>query len=242
MINIAVCDDEIIYAERISCLLDEIFNNMNMSAHITTYSKSQDFWLDINEKQFDAIFLDIDMPKPNGFHIAEKIRQISFESFIIFVSAKQELVFDSLDYHPFGFVRKEVGGSLYSSLKKVSESLSDHFRQSKIIQINEAYRGPTTVPIKDILYIRSDNHHLYYKLKDKSSPLRERTSMTIRCEELDDCGFIRPHNRYLVNVSHIEFFSPKVNKITLDNKEIIPVSSGNHSTSHEKYLLLKRKY
>ncbi len=242
MINIAVCDDEIIYANRISDILQQIFDEKNVLTQITTYSDSQALLRDIQDRLFDVVFLDIDMPNLSGFEIAEKVREISIDSYIIFVSAKQELVFESLDYHPFSFVRKDADDLLYSSLKKVSEGLLEHFRQSRCIQINEAYRGPTNIQIKDILYIRSENHNLFYYLKDKPSPYRERISMKVRAEELDNYGFIRPHNRYLVNVSHIEFFSPKINKITLDNKEIVPVSSGNHVKAHKNYLMLKRKY
>jgi two-component SAPR family response regulator len=55
---------------------------------------------------FDVIFLDIDMPEITGFDAAKKVKEISPESKIIFVTSKHDLVYNSFEYQPFYFIRK----------------------------------------------------------------------------------------------------------------------------------------
>lgn len=240
MINIAVCDDEAVYADTVGALLSEFFREASISASVTAFTDPAEFSEAFRSVRHDVVFLDIDMPGQNGFELAGVIREASRDTPIIFVSSKEELVFDSMDYHPYSFVRKESGEPLAVGVRKVAMGLLECFRCCRLLQINDIYRGPVSVQVKDVLYVRSDNHHLYYRVTESDRPLKERVSMSEKAEELEGLGFIKPHRRYLVNSAHIVFFSPKVNKITLDNKEIIPVSSGYHGTSHEEYLKFKR--
>ena len=46
------------------------------------------------------------MPEVNGFEVASYLKKWNRECCIVFVSNKDDLVFQSLVYHPFFFIRK----------------------------------------------------------------------------------------------------------------------------------------
>lgn len=50
-------------------------------------------------------FIDIDMPKFDGFTVAKYILNRNKSSHIIFVTNRDDLVFDSFDFNTFYFVR-----------------------------------------------------------------------------------------------------------------------------------------
>ena len=56
--------------------------------------------------KYDLVFLDIDMPKYSGMDVAEEIRKKSADTDIIFVSNREDRVFETFSVQPFGFIRK----------------------------------------------------------------------------------------------------------------------------------------
>lgn len=62
--------------------------------------------IDMN-KNYDAVFIDIDMPMMNGIDFANQYKLKHLDTFIIFVTNHSELVFDTFKVHPFDFIRKE---------------------------------------------------------------------------------------------------------------------------------------
>ncbi len=52
------------------------------------------------------MLLDIDMPGMDGLEIAAKMQQMETRPILIFVTSQDALVYDSFQYHPFGFIRK----------------------------------------------------------------------------------------------------------------------------------------
>ncbi len=59
-----------------------------------------------NKDYFDVVFLDIDMPKISGLDVAAKMRSINQEILLVFISAHEQYVFDSIDYSPIKYIRK----------------------------------------------------------------------------------------------------------------------------------------
>ena len=244
MIKIAVCDDDAVFADVLTDELNRIFDELNVETEIKTFCDPETLFslIGTEEPRFDIVFLDIDMPGITGFGIAEEIKKENPGTLIVFISARHEFVFDSFDYHPFSFVRKDIGGILLPDLKKVCDGLVADFRQNKAITVRDAYSGDIPIAIEKILYVKSNKHYLIWKILGDNRDLKERGMIGDTELKLKKYGFIRPHGRYLVNVDHIVFFNIKINRLVLDNKESIPVSRGYRMTAHRDYLNLKRVF
>ncbi|MFR7383482.1 MAG: LytR/AlgR family response regulator transcription factor [Anaerostipes sp.] len=107
-INIAICDDE---QESLHMIQKELYNAANkLKIEIETYAyndgkKVLDSIYNENE-DFDILFLDIDMPDISGLEIARKLRQKNLDIILIFISAHEQYVFESIEYNPFRYIRK----------------------------------------------------------------------------------------------------------------------------------------
>ncbi len=242
MIKIAVCDDEIIFLSHFCELITEICTSMNLAVKICNYSRSDTLLHDHEISNFDIVFLDIDMPGISGFDTAQKIRNISLDTPIIFVTSREDLVYSSFEYQPFYFIRKNQKEKLYSSMEHVINKLFQHFSKFKTVSITNAETGVTVIPARQVIYIKSEKHYLYYYLsKGLINPLKERNSVSAISKTFDTYGIIQTHQRYLVNLCHIAKLDTLLNLITLTCGDIIPISKQYREYVIEKYIHYNRR-
>lgn len=235
MIRLAVCDDEKIFLDIVSHHLEVIKRKLSLECTIDVYRSGELLLHRHVEQPYDVLLLDIDMPDKTGFDIAQAIRQNSIKTFIIFVTAKTDLVYSSFEYQPFDFIRKNTG-NLEAELMKVFERLRRHFEQSRIIEIIES-RVPISVAINDIIYIQSDRHYLLYYTKKRGSdaPIRERSTLPEKENDFRKYSFIKTHSRYMVNAEHIVRFDILLNTINMDNGSKVPISQKYRNSAIDEY-------
>lgn len=242
MLKIAICDDEQIFIDILKSQLNGIFSQLNADVCIYPFSGAGALINYMDSTYFDVIFLDIDMPEITGFDAAKKVKEISPESKIIFVTSKHDLVYNSFEYQPFYFIRKREKSEMSPELTRVAEKLMVHFRQNHSITINDKLRLNKELLIKDIIYVKSEKHYLlYYTAKDEIHPPCERASLLLREKELLSCDFIKPHQRFLINMNHIKNLDVTDALITMSNGEAIPLSKNYRQEAIEKYRLFKRR-
>lgn len=241
MIRIAICDDEIIFLDFMSTALKDIANKLNLDYEVDVFNNGELLLQNHIERPYDVMFLDIDMPKMTGFDIARNIRNKSLKTFIIFVTAKNDLVYSSFDYQPFSFICKN-SNSLNNDLEKVFERLFRYYKQSRFIELTDS-RIVTSVTINDIIYIQSDKHYLMYytTTRDHDAPIRERNTILSKEKELIEYGFIQPHSRYLVNAEHIFRLDTILNTIVMDSGHQIPISKKYKKSVLDEYRRYTRR-
>ena len=105
--KIAVCDDDKKFCLIIKEWLENQLKELNIQGKVEPIYSGSDL-IDRFE-EFSLIFLDIDMPKINGFEVYDAISKISSDGelpYIAFLTGKDEMVFDALKKHPLAFIRK----------------------------------------------------------------------------------------------------------------------------------------
>ena len=243
MIKIFTCDDDAAFSGLLTEKIRDTFVSLGAEIDVTPFTSSVDCLRAVRAEKDspDVVFLDIDMPSVSGFDVAAEINKARRGAVIVFVSGKQELVFESLDYHPFSFIRKNPAESLSADLSKVCRSIMRDFMQDTLVEIRDVYSGAAAVTAEEILFIGSEDHYLIYTLRDKKT-LKERGNIKAAEDRFRNFGFIRPHSRYLVNMAHITFFNPSIGRIVLDSRDSVPVSRALKSAAHEEYLKYKRVF
>lgn len=239
--RIAVCDDELVCTQLICEHLNTVLHLQAQDAAIFPYTDPQNLLAAHQTQPFDVIFLDIEMPDVSGFDAAKQIREIADETYIIFVTAKHELVYESFEYTPFYFLCKVSEEDLKRDLNHVLRKLMVHFRQSQKLTIQDSSFGTSILPLKDILYLVSDKHYLFYHTKNSAIPYKERGTIASKEIEFFAYQFLKPHRRYLVNMNYIEHFDSPLNSITLKNGEILPISKGMKDEAFRMYREFKRR-
>ena len=236
MIRIAVVDDDQIILEKIC---DCLSNSFTEEIEIDRFTDSEAFFCISDKSKYNVVFLDIDMPKINGFELAENIKIVNENITVIFVSSYEHLVFQSFKYDPFRFVRKsnlniDISSAINDYRKKYEESM-DYY----VFDTSEHHH---VIMLSDILFFESMGHDIFVnidqaKLKIKRDRFKE-VNIKSLSEQLGSKGFIRIHRSFLVNYKYIY----KINKsdVILKNGKSLLINSRKSNeikSSYQEFLM-----
>ncbi len=241
MIRIAVCDDNPVMLENIVKIAGSSFGKYTSDYEITSCLDGNSLLNEHSSAPFDVVFLDIDMPGVTGFDVAKKMRESFSDSFIIFITSHSELVYESMDFQPFNFIRKDCGIALEESVESIIKKLMRHIKQNEKIILEDALSGRKAVYIRDVLYLESDKHYVKYYIKGLPEPIRIRGSIN-ECEELySEYDFIRIHKQLLINLRFLARLDKSNNEILVGEINRRLAMSKNYKKSvDEKYTLYLR--
>ena len=220
-INIAICDDEHKSLDTIEEKLYKASEKLNIKIETYIYNDGNKV-LDLiyNEKEdFDILFLDIDMPNISGLEVARKLREKKTDVILIFISAHEQYVFDSIEYNPFRYIRKsridkELLLALRAAYSRIAE-MQDYYIAVKTEE------SEVRVNHSDIMYFETIARKVGIHLNNGEVLIVRKTIKELN-EELNDEHLIRIHSGCVANVKYIDKFSNY--DITLDNGEKLIVS------------------
>lgn len=232
MINIAICDDETVFAESLSVQIkNEIIQNNETCTEYICSNGTTLIELCQNES-IDVAFVDISMPEMNGFDIAEKLKELNKNILLVFVSGNDRLVFQSYEYQPFWFIPKSQMQLLKIVIVKIIEKMNmrDEEKRTINVSLNKRMIG---VNLKEIYYIKNDDHYIRL-ITDKSEQSESyRCKLDVLEDQLRDYWFVRTHKRFLVNCRAIKEIEKS--KCILKNDEEIPISRAKIADVKNKF-------
>ena len=183
----------------------------------------------------DILLLDIDMPGLSGLDIAGNLSRMEKRPLLAFVTSHDELVYNSLQFHPFGFVRKgcldsELTGLLTDCAKELS-GRERHFRfHSAGVSVK--------LPLCDILYFEAEGNYLKLFVPDGNSTgaaqYRFRETLSAVEAELSGSGFVRVHKGYLVNQAAVRALG--ADGVRLVNGACIPIGRSYAETARKRLM------
>jgi CheY-like chemotaxis protein len=147
-LKLLVVDDNIASLE----LMNEVFTSLK--AEVRPISDSEKAASAVNQEKFDGIFLDLEMPKLNGFDLARLIRKSSWNRStpIVIVTGRDErqTMQDSFALGATFFLQKPVDRQKLSALfRKVSGGMLENRRKYSRVPIRADVTcrvGSRTVP------------------------------------------------------------------------------------------------
>lgn len=223
--NIFICDDE-------PQMLQQIAEKVNTSlpeSQIMKARNSVEVLEMLQTQDCDVLLLDIDMPVINGLEIAKRLEEVKRKPLLVFVTSHDELVYDSLQFHPFGFVRKsylatELPRVLIDCEKEIhSHNRYYHFRSPE---------GEIKLLLDDILYFESEGNYIHVYAKDTSYRFRDTISAVQN--ELERVGFVRVHRGFLVNQAAVEIMG--ADEVTLINGSKLPIGRNYAETAKRQMM------
>ncbi|HIU61155.1 MAG TPA: response regulator transcription factor [Candidatus Coproplasma excrementigallinarum] len=200
----AVCDDDEIVCEAICNKIKKILAKCGISArtdkHVSPLALQKN--IESGERRYDVLFLDIDMPKLSGIDLARSLKKMQDAPDIIFVSNREDLVFESFSVRPFGFVRKnnfsaDLGDTLLSYI-------NTRLVKNTYIAINTNGNSVVRkIKVSDIVYIESFRYRQYVYTAD-GEQLECHMSMEEFEEKLAAYDIVRIYKSYLVNLKYVQ--------------------------------------
>ena len=238
MLKIALLDDDKTALLISKGAIESFFQEKNIAISLDAFSSPVNFLAMAKEENYRLVFLDIDMPELNGLEVGEQVKAINPQTDIIYLSQREDLVFDTLKLHPFGFIRKSKIIQDFANVLElfVNTALNTNSENKKITISSKT--ETISADIDSIMYIEGNRNYQTFYLKDGST-FDARVLMGDLEIKLKEHGFIRVHKGYLVNFLFIRTIG--VNEVTLTNNKILPMSSKRKDSIMEEYLAITRK-
>lgn len=236
--RIAVCEDETGILTYISQKVEQSFTQKGTAVQVDAYGNSQTLLAAITENNaYDIYYLDIDMPSLNGIELCRKIRLRYPAALVLFVSNKEELVFQTFAVQPFRFLRKShFDEELPQATKDVLCALSE--RRDAVVRIRELHSSAVySFSLKQLYYIESLGKMCRFVTPAGETMIQ--SCLQVMEDQLNPMGFVRCHRSYMVNCRHV--FSIQKNFVVLDNKQSIPLSRSRVELVRTAFLHFEQK-
>lgn len=241
MLYAAICDDNNAMLDFLNRKINEIFIENEIHCEIGMFLSGVDFLESHAQRPFDVVFLDIVMPDVDGFEIAKRLRTISHDTYIIFITTESSLVYDSFDFQPFYFIPKSKPTVTENKLRDVIKKLALHITVNEKVIIEGAYDNKKIVSPNEILYIKSSLNNVEYHFSDGTKYM-VRGKLSDVLPGLNTHIFARTHNRFVVNMNHVDIVDYPNMELKLINGESIGISRGYKKEFDEAYLRFRRNF
>src|SRR5687767_10273797 len=163
------------------------------------------------------IFLDVQMPKINGFEMLELIEE---PPAVIFVTAFDEYAIKAFESHAIDYLLKPFSRERFNKaiekfldqsnnhshpVQAVTESfsLSPQQRQRVVVKISGKIK---IIPVEDIHYLEAADD--YVRIHTKEGGFLKNRTMSHFEKSLDGNVFVRTHRSFIVNVQQITRIDP----------------------------------
>ena len=123
MIKFAICDDEPFMVEELSQYISKYMEERQSPAYeVECYSSGRS--LLESGRDFDIIFLDIQMEQPDGMETARRLRQRGSQSLLVFVTVLKECVFEAFEVEACDYLLKPLDtGHFERTMERVYERI-----------------------------------------------------------------------------------------------------------------------
>ena len=214
MIRAIIIEDETLSQEMLTLLLQRHKADVEI---IDTCSNPTDGIESIAKHQPELVFLDIQMPKMNGFDMLKKISNIDFE--VIFTTAFDQYAIDAIRMSALDYLLKPIDDEdLTAAIEKCKERMVEKKtkRQFENLFNNLTNKNPldktlalsasdgiSFIKMSDILRVEANGRYAKFYLLNKETILVSKTLGDFE-DILSANQFFRIHDSSIINLNHIK--------------------------------------
>ncbi|HNU43569.1 MAG TPA: LytTR family transcriptional regulator DNA-binding domain-containing protein, partial [Cyclobacteriaceae bacterium] len=194
----------------------------------------------IQQHQPDLIFLDIQMPKINGFEMLELISPMPA---VIFITAFDEFALKAFEANAIDYLLKPVSEDRFAKAVQkfldkatqpppVTTGLLDAMAQSTTQNnriVVKTGNKVKIIPVHDIHYLEADDD--FVKIVTAEGAYLKNKTMSFYEQTLDQQQFVRVHRSYILHISQITKIEPyqkETHLAVLRNGQQIPISKTGY--------------
>jgi two-component system LytT family response regulator len=200
----------------------------------------------IGELKPDLLFLDIQMPKLDGFEVLELVER---DLAVVFVTAYDQYAIKAFDGAAVDYLLKPFDlGRFQTALERVRRRLGETGRVISPVELKNAAQGPERraerivvkdgarvhiIPLSQLDYAEAQDDYIALHSGGKSY-LKQQTISSLE-ESLDSKQFVRVHRSFLINLERVA----KIEPYTKDTRLAVMADGSQIPVSRAGYLRLK---
>lgn len=162
----------------------------------------------------DLVFLDIEMPKENGFKLLEYFADARFE--VIFVTAYDSYAIRAIRFSAADYILKPINyHDLKTAVEKVVQRIQQKEENKRLKELHRNIQQPENpriglptgdriefVDVSEIINCKGEGNYTHIYLKGNKHLLVAKTLVEFE-ELLQEYSFVRTHKSHLVNLKHV---------------------------------------
>ena len=212
MLNFVICEDNTLLLNKLSKMMESLFIKYNFEAQIVLKTGNpRDVLKFMRMSKIDVLILDIDLKTDiSGLTLANEIRNIDKNCYIIFHSGHLEFSLVAYKYKTFDFLPKPLTTErLEETIKRLIEDMENS--PKLFIRINNKN---TIINEEEILFIKRDGMKLIFHTISRDY---EAYSSFNKIEPSLPAHFLRCHKSFIANTHKITMLEPIEGKIKFED-------------------------
>ncbi|MDE6365895.1 MAG: LytTR family DNA-binding domain-containing protein [Lachnospiraceae bacterium] len=237
MLQIAVCDDEQFYREKILSLVRQYLDHQNIEYTFQLYGSGEQFLAQYeNNVKYDIVFMDISMNGLNGIQTASQMCSFHNTTYLVFVTAFIDYALEGYKVNAVRYIMKDT---LNTAIPECLDAILQKMKLAKVIF--SFMDGERTLYTDNILYIESQRHKAFFHYMQAGIETFQLYEKLDNIEKLlSEHGFLRIHKSYLVNMKHIRKICSY--SAILDTGEELPIPRLRFQTVKEQFITYKGSF
>lgn len=246
MINIAICDDDVLFGSSVEKLLYNMAAEYGVEISCDVFTDGSALIRAFTEQQvcFDLIYLDIEMVHMNGIRTAKELRKLEQPVLIIYLSGHEEYLKALLATEPFRFLDKPIREMAFrAAFLDACERLRERAGYFTFSYKKTYYK----VALNSIKYFESNKRiiaiHMTENGHEESDLQQDRFYGRMNDIEKKVASvngrFLRIHQSYLVNYDFIQTF--KSTEVVLLDGSRLQISEDRRKKVQDRLVALSGK-
>ncbi len=235
MIQAIIIDDEKKCISLLEKMLKEQFPDIQIAA---VTAQPEDGIKLIRQLEPDLVFMDIEMPRKNGFEVLEATKDIAYD--IIFTTAYNQYAIKAIRFSALDYLLKPIDETeLTQAVQRFKTKHQSASRQQQIDLLFSNLRnftqpysklsvatseGVIFINIPDILFCEATGSYTTLHLKNNDKLVTSKTLKDFE-ELLETHSFYRTHHSYIINLNEIKrYIKGDGGSVLMSNTAELPVS------------------
>ncbi|MGJ1263251.1 LytR/AlgR family response regulator transcription factor [Sphingobacterium spiritivorum] len=201
----------------------------------------------IQQHRPDLIFLDIQMPKLNGFELLEIIDE---QPQVIFTTAFDEFAIKAFEKNAIDYLLKPISQSRFDqAVSKFNAAFKQSTLAATPVKINESLEGEEQnlerivvkngsqikiIPVQQVIFLEAYDD--YVKIHTKEGMFLKNKTMSSFEKQLDPKNFVRVHRSFMIRVDQLS----KIEPLEKENYIATLISGDKINVSKSGYARLKQ--
>lgn len=224
--NIAICDDEKIYRNKIERLVDEYFADKKLEYDCKQFSCGKELAEDV--QVYDIVFLDIEMEEMSGIETAKVLNKKNRHTVIFIITAYHKYLDDAMDLNVFRYIDKPIDKDrFFKGLEKAITLINNNDLTFKTVD-NELI----TISKNDVICVEVMKKKVTVSTVDRDFVAREK--MDFFRNNLTASYFAIPHKSYIVNFNFVRKF--KRDEIELNGNRIVAIAPKKQAEIKKQFV------
>lgn len=238
MLRIATVDDNPADLKEIRICLSHYFKKRAektpIDYTITAYTSGPSFLEDFEKGDYDLILLDIYMPRMTGMQVANEIRAIDEDAWIIFLTTSRDHALESYNVFASGYVLKPLLENAPQLEALLTRLLPQDALTARALSVKLAGGECRSIPYSHILYMdcqgsRGAVLHLEDRVLASQNSYQELADILLADER-----FLESYHRLILNMNAVT--AMKEDTFLMKGNHSLPISRRKKKEVKQQYM------